>query len=69
MTAATDTKIYDGTTSSAAVPTITVGSLAPGDVANFIESFDTRNAVQARRSRRRVPSLTAMAALTISIRS
>jgi autotransporter-associated beta strand protein len=46
VTAATDTKTYDGTTSSAGVPTITVGSLAPvgGDTAAFTQTFDNRNA-------------------------
>ncbi len=44
VTAATDTKVYDGTTNSSAVPTITAGTLAFEDVANFSESFGTRNA-------------------------
>ena len=43
VTAATSTKIYDGTTSSSVTPTITAGSLAGGDTAAFIETFDTRN--------------------------
>ena len=43
ITAATNTKIYDGTTSAAAVPTITSGSLGTGDTANFIETYSTRN--------------------------
>ena len=43
VTAATGTKVYDGTTSSPAAPTITAGSLASGDMAAFTETFDTRN--------------------------
>ena len=43
ITAVTNTKIYDGTTSAAAVPTITSGSLATGDTANFTETYNTRN--------------------------
>ena len=43
VTAATNTKGYDGTTSAAAAPTIT-GTLATGDSANFTESYDTKNA-------------------------
>jgi hypothetical protein len=46
VTAASDSKGYDGSTSSAAAPTITSGSLAPagGDTATFTQSFDNRNA-------------------------
>ena len=43
VTAATSTKVYDGTTCSAIPPTITTGNLATGDAAAFIETFDTRN--------------------------
>jgi autotransporter-associated beta strand protein len=43
VTAATDTKVYDGTTASAGVPIITPG-LVSGDVANFTQSFNTKNA-------------------------
>jgi hypothetical protein len=43
VTAATDSKVYDGTTSSVGVPTITTGSLAAGDSAAFTQTFDTRN--------------------------
>ncbi len=43
VTAASDTKTYDGTTNSPVAPTITAGTLAPGDMASFTESFDTRN--------------------------
>jgi len=38
VTASPNTKIYDGTTSAAAIPVITSGSLAPGDTAGFTES-------------------------------
>ncbi len=43
VTAVTNTKTYDGTTSAAAIPTITSGSIAPGDSANFIETYNTPN--------------------------
>ncbi|MGH7511757.1 MAG: YDG domain-containing protein [Gemmatimonadales bacterium] len=44
VTAASDTKGYDGTTSSAGTPTVTVGTLAPGDVGSFTQTYDTKNA-------------------------
>ncbi|MEM5767088.1 MAG: MBG domain-containing protein, partial [Bacillota bacterium] len=44
VTAMADIKPYDGTTLSAAVPTITVGSLAGGDTAIFSQTYDTKNA-------------------------
>ena len=45
VTAAADTKTYDGTTASAGNPTITAGSLATGDVTtSFTQVFDSRNA-------------------------
>ncbi len=44
ITAVANTKVYDGTTSAAAVPTITSGSLATGDTADFTETYSTRNA-------------------------
>ena len=47
VTAVTDTKIYDGTTSVSAVITPTVAGTVftnTGDVANFNEIFDSRNA-------------------------
>ena len=44
VTAATNTKPYDGNTSAAATPTVTTGSLAPGDTASFSETYDTKNA-------------------------
>ena len=43
VTAAADTKTYDGTTSSTGVPIIT-GALATGDTADFSQVFDSRNA-------------------------
>ena len=43
MTAATNTKGYDGTTSASDTPTITSGSLAAGDTAAFTETYDTKN--------------------------
>ena len=43
VTAATNTKGYDGTTSAAAAPTI-AGTVVSGDTANFTESYDTKNA-------------------------
>jgi hypothetical protein len=44
VTARSDSKVYDGTTSSSATPTITDGSLAPGDTACFSQSYDSANA-------------------------
>ena len=45
VSAATDTKTYDGTTASTGVPLITAGSLATGDTTtNFTQAFDSRNA-------------------------
>ena len=44
VVANTSAKVYDGTTSSAAIPTITGGTLAPGDMAAFSETFNNRNA-------------------------
>ena len=64
VTATSYEKVYDGTTSAAAMPTITSGSLAAGDTAAFSETFDTRNAGTARRSPRPVRSTTATAATT-----
>jgi hypothetical protein len=44
VTAAADTKTYDGTTSTTSTPTITSGSLATGDTAAFTETFAAKNA-------------------------
>src|SRR5438445_5871121 len=41
VTAATNSKAYDGTTSAAATPTIT-GSLAVGDTGTFTETYETQ---------------------------
>jgi uncharacterized repeat protein (TIGR03803 family) len=43
VSAATSSKGYDGTTSSAIAPTVTGGNIAGGDTAAFTESFDTKN--------------------------
>jgi hypothetical protein len=43
ITAATNTKTYDGTRSASAVPTITSGSLGTGDTASFSEQYGTAN--------------------------
>jgi hypothetical protein len=42
VTAVTDTRVYDGTTSSVGVPTVSPG-VAAGDTANFTQSYDTKN--------------------------
>ena len=49
VTATTDTKAYDSTTSSAAIPTITAGTLVGVDTAGFTQSFDTKNVGRPRR--------------------
>ena len=43
VTATTDTKTYDATTASAAVPTITTGTLAGTDTATFTQTFGNKN--------------------------
>jgi len=44
VTAVANTKIYNGTTSAAALPTITAGSIQTGDTApTWTETYDTRN--------------------------
>jgi hypothetical protein len=43
VTAQTNTKPYDGNTSAAAIPTITSGTIQPGDTASFTETYDTPN--------------------------
>ena len=43
VTATTNEKVYDGTTSAASVPTIASGSLVSGDTAAFSETFDSKN--------------------------
>ena len=44
VTAVTDTKTYDGTTSSAGIPTITSGSLVGTDTEAWTQIFDNKNA-------------------------
>ena len=48
VTAATVSKGYDGTTTSATVPTITSGSLASGDTSGFTQSFIDKNVGSAK---------------------
>ena len=43
ITAVANSKVYDGTTSAAAIPSITQGSILSGDTANFIETYNTPN--------------------------
>jgi len=43
LTATTNTKIYDGDLTAAAVPTLTSGSLATGDAAVYSETYDNKN--------------------------
>ena len=43
ITAVTNTKTYDGTTSAAALPVITSGSLQGSDTADFVETYSTKN--------------------------
>ncbi|MGI2336520.1 MAG: YDG domain-containing protein [Dehalogenimonas sp.] len=43
VTAATDSKNYDGDTTSEEVPTITAGSLANGDTVTWSQSFDDKS--------------------------
>jgi len=42
VTANTNTKTYDGTTSSSAIPSVTAGSVAGGDTGNFTQSYSTK---------------------------
>jgi hypothetical protein len=44
VTAATDSKVYDGTTASAGTPTITSGDLVNGDTATWTQTFATPTA-------------------------
>ena len=43
VSAAPNTKMYDGTVSAAALPIVTSGAIAAGDTANFSETYDTPN--------------------------
>jgi trimeric autotransporter adhesin len=44
VSAATDTKTYDGNTSSVGAPTVTSGSIVVGDTGSFSQTFDDKNA-------------------------
>jgi trimeric autotransporter adhesin len=44
VSAATDTKTYDGNNGSVGSPTLTSGSIVAGDFATFNQTFDTKNA-------------------------
>lgn len=44
VTATANTKQYDGTTSAAAIPSVTSGAVQGSDVAAFTETYDTPNA-------------------------
>ncbi len=41
ITAVTDTKVYDSTTDSSVIPTLTLGALATGDDLDFTQSYTT----------------------------
>ena len=43
VTAVADSRVYDGTTNSAGVPTVSAPGIAVGDAANFVQTFDTKN--------------------------
>ena len=43
VTAAANSKTYDGTTGASATPTITSGGVQSGDTASFVETYDTKN--------------------------
>src|SRR5207245_5873944 len=53
VTAAANRKNYDSTTSAAATPTITIGSVAGTDTASFSETYDSKH-VGTRSEERRV---------------
>jgi len=44
VAAAPNTKVFDGTTSAAAVPTIISGTLVAGDTPDFMEAYTTPRA-------------------------
>ncbi|WP_129778136.1 MBG domain-containing protein [Peristeroidobacter soli] len=44
VTAQADSKVYDGTTTSSAVPLLTSGNLVNGQTATWVQTFDNRNA-------------------------
>src|SRR5207253_2606393 len=43
VAAVTDTKGYDGTANSVAIPALTSGTLASGDTSSFAQSFSNKN--------------------------
>jgi YDG domain len=43
VTAAANTKTYEGSTSATATPTVPAGGVQTGDTASFTETYDTRN--------------------------
>lgn len=43
VTAAASTKVYDGNTSSPILPTVTSGTIQPGDTASFTQTYDNAN--------------------------
>ncbi len=43
VTAVTDSKVYDGTTSSGGVPVVAAGSLGVGDTLGYSQTFDTKD--------------------------
>ena len=43
LTASTNTKVYDGTVSATATPTITTGALASGDIGVYSQTYDTKS--------------------------
>lgn len=48
VTANTDTKVFDGSNSSAVLPTITSGALVGNDTAGYVQTYDTANAGTAK---------------------
>ncbi len=53
---ASDTKVYDGTVTSSAIPNITVGSLASGDTHNFSQTYATKDVAGPSKTTRPSPS-------------
>jgi hypothetical protein len=62
VTAVTNTKTYDGTTSAVGVPTITTGSLAAGDSVTWTETYNTATVGTA--SKTLIPTATAVTTTT-----
>jgi parallel beta-helix repeat protein len=44
ITAVSDTRVYDGTMTATEAPSVTSGNVAPGDTAQFSETFNSANA-------------------------